>query len=131
MSSLDYEINHKEKGDEWLFGKGRRSTSGVSDLQLQDKHVSGSLEPSMDLFSAGCVVYELLHESGKPPFSYGELCHYRRMSSSEAATFLERCVFDHEACLGALFYLPFGHYVDFFLEMSVIMSRSSIFRELP
>ncbi|VDO71904.1 unnamed protein product [Heligmosomoides polygyrus] len=73
LSSLDYEINHKEKGDEWLFG---------------------SLEPSMDLFSAGCVVYELLHESGKPPFSYGELCHYRRMSSSEAATFLERLLSD-------------------------------------
>ncbi|VDK40431.1 unnamed protein product, partial [Cylicostephanus goldi] len=52
--------------------------------------LSGSLEPSMDLFAAGCVVYELLHESGKPPFSYGELCHYRRMSASEAATFLER-----------------------------------------
>ncbi|CAJ0607230.1 unnamed protein product [Cylicocyclus nassatus] len=69
LSSIDYEVLHKEKGDKWLFG---------------------SLEASMDLFAAGCVVYELLHESGKPPFSYGELCHYRRMSASEAATFLER-----------------------------------------
>ncbi|KAK6737527.1 hypothetical protein RB195_019934 [Necator americanus] len=76
LSSVDYEITHKEKGDEWLFG---------------------SLEPSMDLFAAGCVVYELLHESGKPPFSYGELCHYRRMSTSEAATFLERLLLDISA----------------------------------
>ncbi|RCN43493.1 HEAT repeat protein [Ancylostoma caninum] len=73
LSSVDYEILHKEKGDEWLFG---------------------SLEPSMDLFAAGCVVYELLHESGKSPFSYGELCYYRRMSASEAATFLERLLMD-------------------------------------
>ncbi|KIH53136.1 hypothetical protein ANCDUO_16745, partial [Ancylostoma duodenale] len=73
LSSVDYEILHKEKGDEWLFG---------------------SLEPSMDLFAAGCVVYELLHESGKSPFSYGELCYYRRMSASEAATFLERLIVD-------------------------------------
>ncbi|EPB69958.1 HEAT repeat protein [Ancylostoma ceylanicum] len=73
LSSVDYEILHKEKGDEWLFG---------------------SLEPSMDLFAAGCVVYELLHESGKSPFSYGELCYYRRMSASEAATFLERLLVD-------------------------------------
>ncbi|VDM51815.1 unnamed protein product [Angiostrongylus costaricensis] len=69
LSSVDYEINHKEKGDEWLFG---------------------SLEHSMDLFAAGCVVYELLHESGKPPFSYGELCNYKLMSDSEAAAFVER-----------------------------------------
>ncbi|KAJ1353124.1 hypothetical protein KIN20_009686 [Parelaphostrongylus tenuis] len=69
LSSVDYEINHKEKGDEWLFG---------------------SLEHSMDLFAAGCVVYELLHESGKPPFSYGELCNYKLMSNSEASAFLER-----------------------------------------
>uniref|UniRef100_A0A0K0DIL4 Protein kinase domain-containing protein n=1 Tax=Angiostrongylus cantonensis TaxID=6313 RepID=A0A0K0DIL4_ANGCA len=69
LSSVDYEINHKDKGDEWLFG---------------------SLEHSMDLFAAGCVVYELLHESGKPPFSYGELCNYKLMSNSEAAAFVER-----------------------------------------
>ncbi|WKX98061.1 hypothetical protein Q1695_013616 [Nippostrongylus brasiliensis] len=73
ISSVDYELNHKEKGDKWLFG---------------------SLQPSMDLFAAGCVVYELLHDSAKPPFSYGELCHYKRMSSSEAATFLERLLSD-------------------------------------
>ncbi|KHJ92336.1 hypothetical protein OESDEN_07777 [Oesophagostomum dentatum] len=73
LSSVDYEVLHKEKGDKWLFG---------------------SLEPSMDLFAAGCVVYELLHESGKPPFSYGELCHYRRMSNSEASSFLERLLSD-------------------------------------
>ncbi|VDO21646.1 unnamed protein product [Haemonchus placei] len=69
LSSVDYENIHKEKGDEWLFG---------------------SLQPSMDLFAVGCVVYELLHDSGKPPFSYGELCLYQRMSSSDAASFLER-----------------------------------------
>ncbi|KAK6060953.1 HEAT repeat protein [Cooperia oncophora] len=73
LSSVDYENIHKEKGDEWLFG---------------------SLQSSMDLFAVGCVVYELLHESGKPPFSYGELCHYQRMSSSDAASFLERLLQD-------------------------------------
>ncbi|KAK6030870.1 HEAT repeat protein [Ostertagia ostertagi] len=73
LSSVEYELIHKEKGDEWLFG---------------------SLQPSMDLFAVGCVVYELLHDSGKPPFSYGELCHYQRMSSSDAASFLERLLQD-------------------------------------
>ncbi|KJH49417.1 hypothetical protein DICVIV_04432 [Dictyocaulus viviparus] len=69
LSSTDYEINHKEKGDEWLFG---------------------SLDHNMDQFAAGCVVYELLHESGKPPFSYGELCKYKLMTDSDANSFLER-----------------------------------------
>uniref|UniRef100_A0A1I7XEJ9 Protein kinase domain-containing protein n=1 Tax=Heterorhabditis bacteriophora TaxID=37862 RepID=A0A1I7XEJ9_HETBA len=47
LSTADYEKNVKEKGDDWLFG---------------------TLHPAMDMFSAGCVVFELLHD-GKSPFS--------------------------------------------------------------
>ena len=43
----------------------------------------------MDMFSAGCVVYELLCD-GQPAFTYGELCKYKAMSGSEAAAFLQK-----------------------------------------
>ncbi|PAV76065.1 hypothetical protein WR25_02868 [Diploscapter pachys] len=68
LSTADYDKLFAEKKEDWLFG---------------------SLSPEMDMFSAGCVVYELLCD-GQPAFTYGELCKYKAMSGSEAAAFLQK-----------------------------------------
>lgn len=72
LSSIDYESNLKQKGESWVFG---------------------SLTSAMDMFSAGCVVYEILCE-GRSPFSYGQLCEYIGMKPPEAASHLEKLLAD-------------------------------------
>ncbi|GMS84772.1 hypothetical protein PENTCL1PPCAC_6947 [Pristionchus entomophagus] len=47
------------------------------------KLISEGLTPSMDIFSAGCVIYELFSD-GHPPFTYGSLFKYRKMSKEDA-----------------------------------------------
>ncbi|GMR37074.1 hypothetical protein PMAYCL1PPCAC_07269, partial [Pristionchus mayeri] len=47
------------------------------------KLISEGLTPAMDIFSAGCVIYELFSD-GHPPFTYGSLFKYRKMSREEA-----------------------------------------------
>ncbi|CAI5443457.1 unnamed protein product [Caenorhabditis angaria] len=49
----------------------------------------GGLKSSMDMFSAGCIVYELLCD-GRAPFTYSTLCEYQSMSNSEANNHLAR-----------------------------------------
>ncbi|CAJ0958498.1 unnamed protein product, partial [Mesorhabditis belari] len=46
------------------------------------------LRHSMDMFSTGCVIYEMVCD-GQAPFSYGGLCMYRAMGPAEAAQFLD------------------------------------------
>ncbi|GMT16741.1 hypothetical protein PFISCL1PPCAC_8038, partial [Pristionchus fissidentatus] len=47
------------------------------------KLISEGLTPAMDIFSAGCVIYELFSD-GHPPFTYGSLFKYRKMTRDEA-----------------------------------------------
>lgn len=65
ISANQYEKEYQQKGDEWLFG---------------------SLTPKMDMFSAGCIVFELLCD--RTPFTYSSLCEYRSMSETDASTLL-------------------------------------------
>ncbi|CAD6195543.1 unnamed protein product [Caenorhabditis auriculariae] len=72
LPSTDYDHLFSTKKEEWLFG---------------------SLRPTMDVFSAGCIVYELFCD-GRPPFTYSQLCEYRSMTSGEAAAVLEKLLQD-------------------------------------
>ncbi|KAF8363448.1 vps-15, partial [Pristionchus pacificus] len=47
------------------------------------KLISEGLTATMDIFSAGCVIYELFSD-GHPPFTYGSLIKYRKMSKEDA-----------------------------------------------
>ncbi|CAI2325991.1 unnamed protein product [Caenorhabditis sp. 36 PRJEB53466] len=71
ISAAEYNEKYQEKGDEWLFG---------------------SLTPRMDIFSAGCIVFELLAD--RPPFTYSSLCEYRSMNDGDAANMLQRLTND-------------------------------------
>ncbi|UMM18342.1 hypothetical protein L5515_014451 [Caenorhabditis briggsae] len=71
ISATEYEEKLKNGQEEWLFG---------------------SLTPKMDMFSAGCIVFELLCD--RPPFTYSSLCEYRSMNDSDAANMLLRLIQD-------------------------------------
>ncbi|CAB3411195.1 unnamed protein product [Caenorhabditis bovis] len=72
ISSTEYDKCFANEKDKWLFG---------------------SLKPSMDIFSAGCIVYEILCD-GRSPFTYSQLCEYRAMKNAEAAATLARILQD-------------------------------------
>lgn len=71
ISATEYDEKLKDGEDEWLFG---------------------SLTPAMDMFSAGCIVFELLCD--RPAFSYSSLCEYRMMSEADADKMLLRLIQD-------------------------------------
>uniref|UniRef100_A0A1I7UCA5 non-specific serine/threonine protein kinase n=1 Tax=Caenorhabditis tropicalis TaxID=1561998 RepID=A0A1I7UCA5_9PELO len=71
ISATEYEEKWKNGQEEWLFG---------------------SLTPAMDMFSAGCIVFELLCD--RPPFTYSSLCEYESMSDSDASAMLLKLIQD-------------------------------------
>ncbi|CAI4227608.1 unnamed protein product [Auanema sp. JU1783] len=68
LSSTLFDKKAKELGDKWMFG---------------------TLNHAMDIFSAGCVVYEMLNE-GRSPFNYRQLCEFSRMNHCDAGVYLDK-----------------------------------------
>ncbi|KAF1765267.1 hypothetical protein GCK72_005219 [Caenorhabditis remanei] len=103
ISATEYDEKLKDGQEEWLFG---------------------SLTPKMDMFSAGCIVFELLCD--RPPFTYSSLCEYRSMNDNDAANMLLRLVQDVPVPYRALLRLLLNRDPSFRISANAVLTGAAL-----